>query len=134
MSKTVDISGALAYDAQGDVRQSVPLGQSVDFTFQDGGIFPVPAETSPFTGWQLSPDGMALIRVARIVNRTGREIAVACNDGDQLSLANGDTFTYTCSDPENVCCPVETVWVYLAWQDQLEDGEIEYFFAGDPET
>ncbi len=133
-TKTVDISGSLAYDAQGDVRQAVPLAQSIDFTFEDAGIFPVPAETSPGTGWQLSPDAMVLVRVARIVNRTGREIAYALNDGDQISLADGDTFTYTCSDPENVCCPVTYVYVYLAWQEQLVDGEIEYFFAGDPDT
>ncbi len=134
MPKTADISGALAYDAQGDVRQSVPLGQSVDYTYVDAGTFPVPTGTDPGTGWQLSPDGMILIRVARLVNRTGREIGYAINDGDVQSLADGDTFMATCSDPENVCNPMAYMMVYLAWQDQLVDGTIEYFFAGDPDV
>ncbi len=131
MTTTATSVGTLVYDTPGGSRVRMVTGQDIPFNESSVGIFPVPAGTDPFSGWQISPDQIGVIKSCRIVNRTGREIAYAINDGDQISMSDGAEFEYRCSDPASTCNPITYLYVYLAWQEQVDDGFIEYAFFGD---
>ncbi len=131
MTTSATSTGTLVYDAPGGSRARIVTGQDIQFTESSVGIFPVPAGTDPFSGWQISQDQIGVITSLRIVNKTGREIAVALNDGDQISLSDLGEWEYRCAGAADTCCPVTYVYVYLAWQEQVDDGSIEFAFFGD---
>ncbi len=105
---------------------------SIPYTMQGIGSLPVPAETSPCSSWQISPDAMSTISAYRIVNKTGRVISIADNDDQRIPLADGGSRTYATEHAEDLWCPIQYVYAYLSYEDQLRDGSIEFEFFGEP--